>query len=247
MSLGYHTYAAAFDPLSLSPIYFVHTDDSTVSAGVCSAINDRVGAYAFAQATAAQRPIVNTTEFAGHNVWQFDASVLTRKWLTRNDATLAGQFNGAPALSMFVYLKDASHPSAACDYFGHTTNTTSYTTAVRFATQAPTGLRFIENAAGSVTTYIRATAFTSSWALVGITSDGAGNVKFWADGVQIGATVSSTHRSPVSMTDIVLGDAVALSGGTTRTYYIGGYAAFLGELSVANQQALSTWFASSFA
>lgn len=247
LACGYRP-LATYDPLALSGLlYFVHTDDSTVSAGAVASINDRVAAYVFAQGTAANRPIADTTTVTGHTVWKFDASVTTRKWLTRNGAALAGQFNGAPALSMFVYMRDASHPSAACDYFGHTTNTTSYTTAVRFATQAPTGLRFIENAAGSVTTYIRATAFTSSWALVGVTSDGAGNVKFWADGVQIGLTVSSTHRSPAAMTDIVLGDAVVLPGGATRTYYIGGYAAFLGQLSAADQVNLSNWFASSFA
>lgn len=237
---------SAFDPLvDLTPLYFIHTDDTSVVGGGADQITDRMAGKTWSALGATNRPIIDTAQFSGHDVWKFDDSVTTRKALRLTDATLAGQYNTAPALTMCLYLNNASAPNSANDYFSHTDNITSYGTRVTLGPRTSTSLRFLESAAGVLTTYQSSATYPSGWGLAAVTSDGAGTIKWWFDGVQIGSTVVGVHRSPASMTDIVLGDAVSIGAGT-RTYYVGGYAAFLGQLTSQNMIDLSAWFAASF-
>lgn len=237
-----------FNPLTLAPVLLTHTDDTTVVTGQASAISDRVDGYAFSQATASARPNVSTTEIADHTVWKFDHSTTARRWLSRTDATLAQQLDTSPAATYCLYVKVVTKVTTqAPDWFGVTSNTTSYTNpSIRCGFSGAPGVRFIETAA-AINTYNLPVTFSGGWELLAITNDAAGNTKVWLDGVQQGLTVVGTHREPAGMTTTVLGDSVAIGGGDTREYYVGGHFVCLGQLSAANMVNLSNWYASSFA
>jgi hypothetical protein len=249
MMLGYHTRQAdGFDPLvDLSGLlYLTHTDDSTVSAGRVSAINDRLASYTFSQGTAANRFFADTTEKPGHTVWS--QATTARYFVSRSDATLAGQFDGAPAATVGVYAKIAN-TGVTAEMMGHTNDTTSYTSsAMRFAlAQANERWRLQEALTGvgsSFYIYDLPGSVPTSWALLTAVSDGAGSVSFYQDGVLIGSD-TATHRVPAALAHVVLGNAGTTSG--TPSYFIGGHFACLGQLNTVSMAALSTWFAGSFA
>jgi hypothetical protein len=245
MGLGYHTMAAPFDPVvDLSGLlWFVHTDDSVITGGKISAIDDRVGPYSFAQSNSANRPLENTSEFAGHTVWEF--SNTGRRYLFLNDATLAGTLNGAPACTMGAYINIVDQGTAN-DACAHTSDVASYSHSVRHGHNT-TRHRFIESA-GGLTQYQSANGTfpsTSGWQLWCAVSDGAGNIEWFLDGVSA-ATASGTHQSPAALDNVVLGEAIN-NAVATKEVYIGGLFACTGQLNAATQVALKDWFDGSFA
>lgn len=245
MMLGYHTRRADdFDPIvDLSGLlWFIHTDDSVITSGRVSAIDDRVGPYAFAQGTSGNRPLENTTEFAGHTVWEFSGT--GRRFLSIASAPLAGTLDGAPACTMGAYINIVDQGTAN-DACAHTSDTSSYSHSVRHGYNT-TRHRFIESA-GGLTQYQSANGTfptTSGWQLWCAVSDGAGNIEWFLDGVS-SATATGTHQTPAALDNVVLGEAINNSI-ASKEVYIGGLFACTGQLNVATQIALTSWFAGSF-
>ena len=246
MSLGYHTYSAAFDPLSLSPIYMTQTDSY-----VSGTLTDMVASYAFTNANAAQRPTADTTTVTGHTVMKFDGSATTRKWLSLNNPTLAAQLDGPVACTFCVWIKIVTMPSVQVlqpGLIAHTQNTTTFANPSVRVGLLPTGTRATAAGATRTTSYDGAPSFSGGWQLLAFTWNGSTTGKYWLDGVQQGADVTQLTPGSVSgQTNITFGDLQASSVGLTREYYVGGHFTCLGPLSSANLIALSTWYANSFA
>ncbi len=245
ITIGHYQFVSSFDPLVdlAGLLWFVHTDDSVIASGRVSAIDDRVGPYSFAQGTVNSRPTEDTTQYPGHTVWSFPAS-LNKRFLSYNDAALAGQLDTCPAHTMGVWIYLATNPADERSWCGHSNNLTSYSESIRITNNSP-GFRTIEASAAGNSTYTWTTAVTGSWKLLTVRNDGNGSVDFLEGGTVL-ATDTATPRSPTGMDEVFLGEN-ASHGGLFGDWYMGGMFCATGQLSDASLAALATWFASSFA
>lgn len=238
----------SFDPRALSPIYMTHTDDSTVTSGAISAISDRVAGYTFAQGTAGNRPIANTTECPGHTVWKFDGSTTARRYLLRTDATLAGALNGPVAFTLATFLKVVHMTSLGTpDLIGHTLSTTSYgNPSVRYGLTT-TGIRaVISGSARNQTLTKTPVTFSGDWQLLSMAYSGSTEIEWFLDDASLGTTSLLTPGTISGMASVILGDATTINSGVTREYYVGGHFCCLGEQAPANLGKIATWYRQSF-
>jgi hypothetical protein len=162
-------------------------------------------------------------------------------------AALAGMLNGAPACTFGVFVNMVV-PGSSVDFCAHTSDTGSYSHAVRHSFNiGGTGrMRFIEGAAGNTQYLSPLSTFpsTSGWQLYVVTSDGAGNIAWFLDGV-LQYTTSGAHQSPAGLDNVVLGESSANAVGA-KEQYIGGFFACDAQISAATQVKITNWFIQSF-